>query len=291
VATADTVPSGAAVVIQRDDDFTNVLVYRNDLDADRARERQTCLDDADTDIEASHCFEESGAEPLHDLDPFVAARVIDDLFETWSMVPLIAVGLLAASFLGADRSSRSLGTILTWEPRRTRVILTKLGVAAGGAAAIVAIVAVYTSALVLAGAAVKRGLDGIDASWWGDIGTDFYRTLILAALIGTVAATMAVLLRSTGAAIGALVAIGVIELVLHSAFDLSIAQFLPGTSAIAVFADGLTFSSGSDCYYYDEMTCGPDRILGAQAALVAASVWTALFVTIATVTFRNQEIR
>ena len=108
-------------------------------------------------FEEPPCEEQIGTVENFYYDP--RFRVVEQLPElivgssvTWAMVAF----LVGASALGADWSSRTLPALLTWEPRRVRVLLTKL------AAVLLAVglVAVLVQAITFAGGWLTGSLRG-----------------------------------------------------------------------------------------------------------------------------------
>lgn len=116
-----------------------------------------------------------------------------------------ALGLvLGASFIGAEWHWGTIATMLTWEPRRTRVLLVKL--VACVAATFVLFVAIQAMlGLVLTLVAATRGIaDGTwTATWLRSVGGVVLRTAALGSFSAVVGATVATVGRNTAAALGA----------------------------------------------------------------------------------------
>jgi ABC-2 type transport system permease protein len=82
----------------------------------------------------------SAQVPLREFDRTFRLTSLEDIFKGTS-VPLIILGLaLGASFIGAEWHSGTITTLLTWEPRRIRVM---------GGKVIAAVTAVFLSAVTL----------------------------------------------------------------------------------------------------------------------------------------------
>lgn len=120
---------------------------------------------------------------------------------TSSMVVLLGV-LLGATLAGADWTAGTMGTLLTWEPRRTRVHLIRVLVT-------VAVVLVFTLAAQLLLIGVFRIAIAISGTTAGTPpGTTRHlleiivRVAVVAAAFGLVAHAVATLGRSTVAALG-----------------------------------------------------------------------------------------
>jgi hypothetical protein len=131
---------------------------------------------------------------------------LTSLREAWLGVGaqlIIVAWLLGASFAGAEWHSGSMATLLTWEPRRVRVFLSKL---------VACLVLVYLGAVlaeVLLGgallpAALFRGTtEGVDARWLADAAGVVGRVGIACASGAALGYGLAMVGRNTAASLGA----------------------------------------------------------------------------------------
>jgi ABC-type transport system involved in multi-copper enzyme maturation permease subunit len=136
-----------------------------------------------------------------------------DIFLGTSFV-VSALGLvIGASFIGAEWHWGTIGTLLTWEPRRTRVLLVKLlACMAATFALFLAIQAVL--GLVLWLVAATRGItEGTgSASWFRSVAGVVVRSAALGAFSAAVGVAIATVGRNTAAALGVgFVYFGVVE--------------------------------------------------------------------------------
>jgi ABC-type transport system involved in multi-copper enzyme maturation permease subunit len=117
--------------------------------------------------------------------------------------PLVVIGwLVGASFIGAEWNAGTVTTLLTWEPRRVRVVLTKATVAVVSVFALtLALQAVLTGCLALA-ASINGSTAGAQG-WLTDTGSVAVRVSALAALAGAIGFAFAAVGRNTAAALGA----------------------------------------------------------------------------------------
>lgn len=117
--------------------------------------------------------------------------------------PLAIVGwLVGASSIGADWQSRTITTILTWEPRRRRVLLAKVL-----ACVIFVLLFAAVAQVLLAGALLPSALwhgttAGTDAEWWRSLFGALGRSGGLVAFATVMGFTVASIGRNTGAALG-----------------------------------------------------------------------------------------
>lgn len=118
-------------------------------------------------------------------------------------VPMIMLAwLLGASFMGAEWNNRTLTSILTWEPRRLRVVAAKTGALAIVAFLWLFVFQAYLAAILYPTAHLRGDTSGVDAAFWIDLAGDGARVGIagvLAALMGLALATAG---RNTAAALG-----------------------------------------------------------------------------------------
>ncbi len=120
---------------------------------------------------------------------------------TSSIVVLLGV-LLGATLAGADWTAGTMGTLLTWEPRRIRVHLVRVLVTVAVVLvftilAQVLLIAVFRIAVAIAGSA-----EGTPSGMPGHLIGIVVRIAVVAALFGVVAHAVATLGRSTVAALG-----------------------------------------------------------------------------------------
>lgn len=116
---------------------------------------------------------------------------------------LVLGALMAgATFIGADWRYGTVGTQLTWEPRRWRVFGAKAAAVGIWALLIGILLQVLVSASVLPAALWRGTTEGADAAWFGEVVAAIARTSLLgagAALIGYAVASLG---RNTAAALG-----------------------------------------------------------------------------------------
>lgn len=115
------------------------------------------------------------------------------------MIVALAAG---ASTTGAEWKAGTVTTLLTWEPRRTRVVGAKLG-AAGILAAVIALALLGAFALAfLPTVALKGTTEGADGEWLGAALAGSLRIAAVTGLAAVLGAAMAMIGRNTSAAVG-----------------------------------------------------------------------------------------
>jgi ABC-type transport system involved in multi-copper enzyme maturation permease subunit len=127
-----------------------------------------------------------------------------DIFAGTSFV-LAAIGLIAgASFIGAEWHWGTVATLLTWEPRRTRVLLTKVAVCVLAVFALLLLVEVVLGGVLWLDAATRGITSGTgSASWWRSVAGVVVRAAALGAFASAVGIAVATVGRNTAAALGA----------------------------------------------------------------------------------------
>ena len=159
---------------------------------------------------------------------------------------LVAV-LLAATAGGADWGARTMGLLLSWEPRRTRVFVVRMGVVMGVAVAVVAALLLVAVGLgwLIADAHYLVLAPGTTVPTYqpADLGSVVeiaLRWLPLAALGAAGSFAVAMLSRSTGWAIGALIGfVAVVESIIQGLWPWG-SQWLLQTNAAAWLTGGVT---------------------------------------------------
>jgi len=119
-----------------------------------------------------------------------------------SPILIIASWLLGASFIGAEWHAGSLATLMTWEPRRLRMIVAKLIACVGVVFVLVMLIQLLLGGGLAMVAALRGTVEGVDAAW---VRTTIGVATRVAALSGLGAAlgfAIASIARNTAAALG-----------------------------------------------------------------------------------------
>lgn len=134
-----------------------------------------------------------------------------------SPLAIILGWLLGASVVGAEWHAGTMATLLTWEPRRLRVLLAKAAVASLFVVALtVALLALLGAALWPAGA-LRGTMPQAGSGWLGSTLGATLRSAGVAGLAAAVAFALAAIGRSTAAALGiGFVHLAVVEAILRT---------------------------------------------------------------------------
>ncbi|MFL6204923.1 MAG: hypothetical protein ACJ739_06200 [Acidimicrobiales bacterium] len=193
-------------------------------------------------------FAHRTASQARPLDPFRLAELHETTGDTFLGVGafFLMIGAVAggASMVGAEWRAGTFVTLLTWEPDRRRVAVAKL-LACGLVAAAIAIgLQILFTAAFLPAALGPGTTDGMDAAWWRSVADAIVRIACLTGLVATFAASVAMLGRSTAAALGVAFAyLLIIENLLRA--------WKPWTGRFLVGENGAIFVSGADLHTED----------------------------------------
>jgi ABC-2 type transport system permease protein len=208
--------------------------------------------------------------------------LVDAVMGSATFVILIGV-ILAASLGGADWSAGTMTTLLAWEPRRLLVLLTRALVVM----VFVFVITIALQALFVGAFALAASLRG----WTGGTPPDFaeavVRTMIrvstMAVALGMVALSVAMLGRSTVAALGVL--FGYLVL-----FEGVIAGFAPSLQdRMLVRAAGVVVSRQP---IFDERSFGdiPRVIVGLGEAWIVVGFYIVGLLGLALLVFRSRDV-
>jgi len=199
--------------------------------------------------------------------------------------------VIGASSGGAEWTAKTLPVLLTWEPRRVRVTLTKVAV-------VVATVLLATALAELLWTGLGSALVSLRGSWtprpagfWADLLATQGRAVLLAGLAGTGGFALANLIRNTGAALGiAFVYFAFLESVVRAVWHWG-EQWLLVTNVTAFLQHG-----GVDLYLRDRVdpttgsfTSVVVHLTNLRAGLTLA-VYTAVAVLVAVLVFRRRDL-
>jgi hypothetical protein len=114
---------------------------------------------------------------------------------------LIGALIGGASVAGAEWRAGTVATVLTWEPRRTRLLTARMASAAVLAAVIAALLQVIFLAAAVPAVLLNGSTAGTDADWWLGLTTAVVRGSLLSGLAAVLALSIANLGRNTTAAL------------------------------------------------------------------------------------------
>ena len=239
--------------------FTTARVTATDLDAaaqrflaEQTQFYEDCINDPNIpeDQKAMACWKPTEEDARSNAMWLLPKRAFDrsgfeGLVGLAGGIGVLVVAMLGATSGGADWGARTMGLLLSWEPRRTRVFLVRLGVLLVIALAVQAILALLAVALgsVIAQAhpldLPAGAIPGYDPASVSVAAESAARWVPLAALAAAGSYALAMLTRSTGWAIAAAIGfVVVVESLIRGLWPWG-SQWLIQTNAAAWLTGGL----------------------------------------------------
>ncbi len=165
----------------------------------------------------------------------------DNTIATISVLTYLLVIVIGASSVGAEYRAGTVGTILTWEPRRVRLLVARLVGAAIVAMAFFLIIHVVFVVLWAIGVQLNGRSGATGSSFWGDLVVLLARATVIAGALAIISGAIATLGKNTAAAMGVwfgyLIAI---EAILRSQADAFVPWFLTPNAASAYGWESVT---------------------------------------------------
>ena len=176
-----------------------------------------------------------------------------------------------ATVMGAEWRANTMATLLTWEPRRTRVAVVKIAVAAGLAFVIAVLLQIVFSLALLPTILHVGSTAGTDATFWWGVAGGMARIGTVTALAAALGAALTLLGRNTALTLGLLFGyIAVAEPILRGVKPRWSNWFLGENISRFMTAHPLQTTE-----FYTRSTVGSALTLVAYAVvLTAIAVWT-----------------
>jgi ABC-type transport system involved in multi-copper enzyme maturation permease subunit len=135
-------------------------------------------------------------------DPRMHLTDISDILLGISVLIMILMWLVGASFIGAEWRHGTITTLLTWEPRRIRLMLAKVAAVALFGFVVSLLIQLAVAAAVAPSAYAFGTTAGADSAWLWDLIQQSLRIAGVGAVMGAVGFALASLGRNTAAALG-----------------------------------------------------------------------------------------
>jgi hypothetical protein len=204
-------------------------------------------------------------------------NAIGDLLRGTSVNLIVMGWLVGASLAGAEWAAGTMTTLLTWEPRRIRVLLAKLV-----AAIVTVLILTLALQLFLVGTlwllAATRGLNVPDAGLWRGVFGSMLRVSAISAVAGLFGMAIAMYTRSVTAAMASgFIYLAVIEGLIRG-YRPGFSRYLVGDNA-AAWVSGHPFSATD-----------PSYSVTVAHAVVVLLIYSAILVTAAAISFRGRDV-
>ena len=153
--------------------------------------------------------------------------------------PLLMFGwLVGASAIGAEWGNRTVSALLTWEPRRTRVLLTKAVAASLSTALwVLALEIVWTAVALTVASGADPAAERLFS--WGEYVESGARILAVSVVASILGFGLATIGKNTGAALGGGMAYLLIVETLVRTYKSGWNDWLLSTNIVRVIEDGL----------------------------------------------------
>jgi ABC-type transport system involved in multi-copper enzyme maturation permease subunit len=192
-----------------------------------------------------------------------------------SSVIFVVVGIyFGASLVGADWHHRSMTTLLTWESRRWRVYVARMGTLVFGTFLVVLGLEAFGGVGLAIAAAFKGTLVGADGLWLRTTVDVAIKVAALSAVAAAITASVAMIFRSTGAALGLLIA--------YFGYEQLMQAISPTTNFWVLGRSAVTFVSPISTF---------DALgLDFPSAVAALAMYTAAFLIVGFLTFDRRDV-
>jgi hypothetical protein len=181
-----------------------------------------------------------------------------------------------AAVAGAEWRAGTITTVLTWEPRRVRLNLTRTAAGAILAFIIATLLQVVFLAAFVPAVLANGSTAGASGGWWIALGLAIARTSLMTAIVSVIGVALATLGRNTAFALGVVFAwIAVIEGVIRAQWS-GLARYL--------WVENIATAEEWAQMRHVEFTRGP------LLALATLAVYTVVLVVAATIVFRRRDI-
>ena len=202
---------------------------------------------------------------------------LPDILRGTAFVAILIGLVIGASAVGASWQTGTMTTILTWEPRRTRVALVRAAVVAVGTVALVAaLLGVFLALFWIA--ASLRGLTTTPDGWASETAGVVGRISALAGTASIIGGAIAMVGRNTTAALGGVfVYLTVLEGILRGLRP-ALGRFLLGDN-IATLVIG------------DSIATGDGTMITPSRAAVVVAVYALGLLAVGTASFRVRDVQ
>lgn len=164
---------------------------------------------------------------------------LESLFDPVAFVLPLMAFVIGASYFGADVKTGVIEQILTWEPRRSRLLVARVVSSVVGVAVLTALVAIFFVALMYVLAALTGTTDGTTGELWANIAQAVIRFGVAGGLFSAFGFGITVITNNSLASIVGFV-------IYFFIIDGIIAAFLSRVSPYTPVTNTSAFASGVD---------------------------------------------
>lgn len=198
-----------------------------------------------------------------------------------TLVGLLGV-VLGASLVGADWSTGSMATLLTWEPRRLAVFAVRAALVALTVFVVAVALLVFLAVCFRLGVALRGSASGA-GGWLGDVAGSIWRIGLLSVLYGLVAHAFASIGRSTAAGLGIVLA----ELILVEGF---LRGFRPSIEPWLALTNAVVLVSGKAQTVGGAIFGEPAQTITLGRAVLTLCAYALVALVVAAAVFRRRDV-
>ena len=218
----------------------------------------------------------------------VQLRDLDPVLQGISTFVALLGALLGASLGGADWTNNTMTTLLTWEPRRIRVFLTRALVVALVVGVVTVLLQVIFSAVYALVTATVGTTLFLPLHFLGDVAETIGRISAVAIAVGLVAYVLAMIGRSTVSSLGAMFGYLILFEGVIAGFRPSIQGNLLFRGASVVVSQQPIFDTSSQSVAMSE---GPPPVLmGVQRAWIVVAVYILVLAAISLLQYQRRDV-
>lgn len=179
---------------------------------------------------------------------------LTDILRGTSFIVFVLGLMIGGSSVGADWQQGTMATLLTWEPRRVRVFVTRAAVVTCFVFVLAVFLLASLSLMFAAGAALRGGTGGTGGTWLRDVVGTTLRIGVASAVGAALALAIGMVGRNTAAALGVVFGyLAVAESLLRALvpkisgvlFSSNVVVFIDGRSGISETGSVITVGRAS----------------------------------------------
>ncbi|MFC7534920.1 ABC transporter permease subunit [Actinoplanes sp. GCM10030250] len=228
-------------------------------------------------------------------ESFEFVQEFPDMISVLAVVLAAAAFLIGASFVGAEWNSGAMMNLLLWRPQRLRVLGTKLLVFLGWFTGVTLLLGAVWAGVFRVIAEYRGTTDKLTSGAWQSLGLMGLRGLALVVAAGALGFALASLGRHTGMALGALIAIGAVQIGVYVMAGLSGLKYpeayLAPLWGVAWLYKEFVLQDYTSCDFNTSSGCEQETFtLTWQVAGVGMTAVVVLIVGIAMWTMRSRDI-
>ncbi|MEX0985213.1 MAG: hypothetical protein WD096_09205 [Actinomycetota bacterium] len=215
---------------------------------------------------------------------------LDALLEGTASLVIMLGAFLGATLGGADWSAGTMGTLLTWEPRRLRILAARAVVVSIVVFAIAVGAQIWLSAVFAGGVAVKGSFVGTPDGFMGDVAISIVRVASASALFSLIGLAFATIGRSTVSGISAFLGYLIIVELFIANLVFVTARFTFGRAAVAMTSGEALLLVNPRPPRVDPAPDQLEFLLQPGRAWLTVIGWVVVMLLVASASFRGRDV-